>query len=233
MRAPPPLSVLRPGRDFLASSHMEKWHDNKRRRNIQMAIVTLGKNELSTRALSDRIGAEQLKEMMKNTYMTPFAVMAAAMCVMTGCTTDDTAKNKIPEMPEAIVITNCPDSVAGKRIVLDYSQADYREGEDGRPIQWGKWGRSDTPQKVIPVFGANNQVDTSRGPGDDEAEKWSYQKTSNHEAKLTLEAWESFCTYVLLFDTPTSGTAVAKGEGEGVFWQYAGVHFQIIPGTPE
>ena len=156
----------------------------------------------------------------------PILTMLLAAVAATSCSSTATKTASDTRRP---AVLESPASVAGQKIELDFRYAKHREGYDGQPIQWEAWQHiTDKTVETSGVFGANNECDTKRFPGDDEGAKWIYKKTGEATAELTLEGWESITTYKLDFCTQTLGAAESSGEGEGMFWQTKDITFKLI-----
>ena len=115
-------------------------------------------------------------------------------------------------------IIAAPNSVRGKKIVLDFSQAKSQTGnyDNNGKIQWGAyindtfqvgaWKKCDPSQKITPVFGKNNKWERPDRLGGDWA-KWEYKKTGPRTAVLSNSAHEWNEEWELRFDSATTGTA--------------------------
>ena len=139
-------------------------------------------------------------------------------------------------------IIAAPVSIAGKKIVFDYRQAEYRDTDDSLPEgQWREWKECGFKTVETPTFGKNNKyIKKMISPFNDSLgyidDQWVYKKTGTKTAEISgfedeLEyggEGESF-DYKLIFDSPTSGTAESE-EGTGMggeMSQYRNIRFTI------
>lgn len=108
-----------------------------------------------------------------------------------------------------------PSSIAGKKIVLDYSTAQNSEGDSSNypNISWGPWKKCDPSKTTTPTFGKNNRYER-RGSYADDYVIWTYKKTGGSTAEVTTEAHEYYETFRLTFDSPTTGTATGGTEDD-------------------
>lgn len=108
----------------------------------------------------------------------------------------------------AIPAAQAPASIAGKRIILDYSAAKTSIGDSSNypEIKWGPWTPNEGGTTIIPTFNQGNIAKT--GPiNSEDCTVWKYTKTGSNTVDLKAEAHEYNETFTLTFDTPTSGSA--------------------------
>lgn len=132
-----------------------------------------------------------------------------------------------------------PSSLAGKTITFDYSTSRGLSSEDGGYTWREDNGGSRTSYRLTSTRNSGRRFgneDVGNGTwiaymrdsgGYKETTSYDYQKTGRDTARLTTSEIESFSTYVLRFDSPTSGTASNEGGGEGCGWKYSGIRFSI------
>ena len=132
-----------------------------------------------------------------------------------------------------------PSSLAGKTITFDYSTSRGLSSEDCGYTWREENGGSRTSYRLTSTRNSGRRPETEdvgnggwiayiRGSdGYKQTTSYDYRKTGRDTAELTTSGIESFNTYVLRFDSPTSGTASSEGDGETFAWKYSGIRFSI------
>lgn len=175
-------------------------------------------------------------------------VLVFGLLATTSCSTEPTTPAKAAHQ---LIPPGSPVSVAGQKIVLDYADAQTREGYYAQPIQWEAWQKmTNTSAEISAVFGANNQPNVAFTPTSKEAldaflkncnpndaaafigmeagNVWTYTKTGEFTAELKIEGLESCTTYKLEFATPTLGMATSSGMGEGTYWETKNIVVRLV-----
>ena len=173
--------------------------------------------------------------MMKHTYLALAALVATAFA-MTGC--KSTAKKTNIVRTEVIYRAASPQSVAGKRIFFDYSSALKSEGEPTHDsdnnvtsVTWGPWiaAPNESSDTSTLKFKKNNEAEEGNEMYGDDYCAWTYRKTGDYTATVTLTGYEGyFVSFDLTFETPTTGTAMSGSEDDlSGFVKYKNVRFTI------
>lgn len=175
-------------------------------------------------------------------------LIATGLLATTGCSTGPAAPANTANQ---LVSPGSPASVAGQKIVLDYTDAQTREGYHADPIRWEPWQKmADKSADISAVFGGNNQPNVAFTPtsqegldyflkncnpndsaafiGMEAGEVWTYTKTGEFTAELKIEGLESCTTYKLEFATPTLGMATCSGMGEGMYWETKNIVVRLV-----
>ena len=132
-----------------------------------------------------------------------------------------------------------PSSLAGRTITFDYSTARCLFSEDGGYTWREDNGGSRTSYRLTSTRNSGRRSRTEDvgdggwiayirySDGYKQTTSYDYRKTGRDTAELTTSGIESFSTYVLRFDSPTSGTASNEGGSEGGEWKNSGIRFSI------
>lgn len=124
-------------------------------------------------------------------------------------------------------IVASPKSVAGKRIVFDFSGTTFHDRDDSMPEgQWNTWSKGSKGTTTTLTFGKNNKAER-KGKYVDDFIIWNYKKTGAKTAEITHEEHEYGAKYYLTFDSATTGTAAVHEGGEGQERETVGVRFTI------
>lgn len=175
-------------------------------------------------------------------------LFAASLLATSACSPEPAAPAKAAHQ---LIAPGSPASVAGQKIVLDYQDAQTREGYHAEPIRWEPWKKMEGKSAdVSAVFGRNNRPNVAFTPtsqegydyfmkncnpndaasfiGMEAGEVWTYTKTGEFTAELKIEGMESCTTYKLEFATPTLGMATCVGEGEGMYWETKNIVIRLV-----
>lgn len=132
-----------------------------------------------------------------------------------------------------------PSSLVGKTITFDYSTSRGLFSEDGGHTWREDNGGSRTSYRLTSTRSSGRRSETEDvgdgtwiayirdSDGYKQTTSYDYRKTGRDTARLTISGIESFSTYVLRFDSPTSGTASDEGGSEGGEWKNSGIRFSI------
>ena len=178
---------------------------------------------------------EPTTHMMKHKYLA-LATFVAAAFTFSGCkSTSNRTTAKKTNIVRTVVIHRAasPKSVSGKRISFDYSSAQIKNGTPNYNsgnyyVTWDAQWSNCTPHTVTSLkFKKNNQAKRTTQSADDYS-IWTYKKTGDSTATVILEEHEAGDTYLLTFETPTTGTATITSEDDCCgYYKVVNIRFTI------